>query len=371
MRKRTFISWILIGWLFLLSRECDGFGVVVGPPAASPKQYPRGSFRKGPLVLASRSSIRPVSSLRSNPEWNWEGDDRRWISRIRRRMVLRRRTEPIKHTLILLNIAIYVYQVTDTVRNIRFRFPGFWSTQWYNIVLDVLKGNAKIGPLTRDFIHNAGFSRIQPHRYLTAGFLHGGILHLILNMDALRRLPRWMETGLGAPLYLTTYLFSTVSANMAHTFYSEPSSCLGASGAICGMYGLEFITLLRLRNGRAGRILKGMLLLFLYGTLLSNVSNAAHVGGFLGGILMGLICGPRYKSSYAAKRKWSLEVDTEPREYRSILGFGVKSSQGFIRVYAVWLATIAYLALDRRGQTIPRAILSGLLKPGSLTPFIS
>jgi membrane associated rhomboid family serine protease len=287
----------------------------------------------------------------------------------------------------LLNTAMFMYQTVNTVQWIAVRYPNYWPSQATFIVWDTLRGSTTMtGPLTRGFLNAPVLSKFQPHRYLTAGFLHGNLLHLLLNMDRLRRVPAWVETGLGQPLYLSTYIVSIVAGNVAHCYLTlngagaataATTTCMGASGGICGLYGLMFTALVRMGNGQAtASLLKGMGLLVLYGLLLSGTSNsfsnAAHFGGFLGGVVMGLLCGPRYQRNYAVRRKWSLEVDNQPRDYQKAMGFGNRPTKsGLVPLSILWTGIIAALLLlsaDRgRYQAIPKIIVQGLLKPGSLT----
>jgi membrane associated rhomboid family serine protease len=233
------------------------------------------------------------------------------------------------------------------------------------------------GLFTLDFVHSTAASRLQPHRFLTSAFLHGGIFHLLVNMDTLRRLPAWIETGLGTPLYVTAFLVSIVTGNLGHTLATydvmEKAMCLGSSGGICGLYGLMYVSLLKMGNSRAATsIIKGLGLLLLYGFVFENISNAAHVGGFLGGALVGILCGPKYGKSYSLRRKWSVEVDASSRGYRQAMGFGTKPSMsGLVPLPVVWIAALVALGLQPRFRTIPKLILQGLLRPGSLYSLLN
>jgi membrane associated rhomboid family serine protease len=335
-----------------------------------------------------------LTSRRQNYEW--DGDDLRLYSRLRRRMKRYigygsssySSSQPAQKTLLLLNTGMFVYQTINTVQWIAKRYPNYWPSQATSIVWDTLRGSTTMtGPLTRGFLHAPLVSKYQPHRYLTAGFLHGNLLHLLLNMDSQRRVPAWVETGLGRPLYLSTFIVSSVTGNVAHGFLTlngagavaasaATTTCMGASGGICGLYGLMFMALVRMRNGQATTSLfKGMGLLVLYGLLLggsNTFSNAAHFGGFLGGVTMGLLCGPRYQRNYAARRKWSLEVDNQPQDYRVAMGFGNRPTKGgLIPLSFMWMGIMAAFLLVSadRGcyQAIPTIVLQGLLRPGSLT----
>lgn len=108
--------------------------------------------------------------------------------------------------LLVLNVLIFAYQTMNTVGLIRRQNPQYWPGSALSIVSDTLLGSTNVrGPLTTDFVHFQPYSQLQPHRFLTARFLHGDILHLLLNLDALRRLPTWLvETGLGTKMFITT-----------------------------------------------------------------------------------------------------------------------------------------------------------------------
>jgi len=70
-------------------------------------------------------------------------------------------------------------------------------------------------------------------------FLHGGWLHLILNMWTLWLFGPPIEDQFGWRLYLVFYLFCGVLASVTHVVFNPTSSipALGASGAIAGILG--------------------------------------------------------------------------------------------------------------------------------------
>jgi membrane associated rhomboid family serine protease len=285
--------------------------------------------------------------------------------------------QPISSTLIATNVLMFTYQVVNTVQWIAMRYPQHWPRQALAVLWDALLGSTSPGPLTRDFFYTTVWAQRQPHRYLTAGFLHGGIIHLLLNMESLRRLPTWLETGLGGGVYLTTFLASVVAGNVGHTFLAADgitanAACLGASGGICGLYGLLFVSLSRMGSQRAAsQVLWGMGRVILYGLLLTNVSNASHIAGFGAGIAMGLLLAPTYRKSYSARRKNSLEVDVHSRDYRTAMGFGMEPSTrgGLVPLSLVWLSAAVCVLVMPRLRSAPQLVLRGLLKPGSLTSF--
>lgn len=298
----------------------------------------------------------------------WEGDDVRFSSKLRRRLFLySQNLTPAKSILVFINIILFTYQVVNSVNYLRLKHPSYWPSQALEMIGDVLLGTSIVGPLTADFVHQVTLSRWQPHRYLTAGFLHGSLLHLGLNMNSLRQTPSWLETGLGWPLFVTTFLVGIVSGNLWHSWSSlDNSMCIGASGGICALWGIMFVSLIKMGNNQMGMVvLKNMGMLLLFGFMLSNVSNAAHLGGFLGGIAMGVLCVPSYRKSYALSRKNSLDVDPADRQYRLAMGFGkVPSRRGLVPLSLLWTIAIVALAVNPLYRRIPIQIVRGLSRPG-------
>lgn len=69
---------------------------------------------------------------------------------------------------------------------------------------------------------------------------------------------------------------------------------MGASGGIMGLIGFMLVLAIRLRGVLPKQLMESMLevivIITLYGAFLWNIiDNAAHAGGLLGGILVGLI----------------------------------------------------------------------------------
>jgi membrane associated rhomboid family serine protease len=296
----------------------------------------------------------------------WDGDDVRWRSKWIRR--LQRSLDdssalPARNTIVAACVLGFIYQSFDTLLTLKRRFPSYWPQQAFSMIVDTLIGSTvNQGSFTTNWIFHPIMARAQPHRYITAGFLHGGIVHLLLNMDSIRRMPDWLETGLGAGLYLSTFLTSIVTGHISHTYFDDfKSACLGASGGIMGLYGLMYVCLVRMGNSRAAwLVLRGLAWLLVYGFALGGISNAAHFGGFLGGVVMGISFGPRYRSSYALLRKNSLEVDNSPRDYRSVMGLGTKATSGIFPLSVFWAVCVLSLLSQPRLRSAPLMALRGL-----------
>jgi len=73
--------------------------------------------------------------------------------------------------------------------------------------------------------------------FLSNLFLHGGWLHLIMNMWTLYLFGANVEDRMGRPRFLFFYLLSGVAANLVHFLANHDSTApvIGASGAIAGI----------------------------------------------------------------------------------------------------------------------------------------
>ena len=233
------------------------------------------------------------------------------------------------------------------------------------------------GPYFLDYAHQPyPLSHFQRHRYLSSGFLHGSLLHLFINMRALIQLPSWLENGIGKTVYLSAYLIAIVTGNIAHTLITVGSSrassalCIGASGGICGLYGLMLSSLMKMGNADATYyVCKQMIWLLLYGFLIPNISNAGHLGGFIGGWLVGYLFGPGYERSYTLNRSGGLSRDSADWEFRQMMGPGIYPSKNraiFPLKYLMY-GIGALIVARPELRTVPIFLIQGIISPGSLS----
>lgn len=130
-------------------------------------------------------------------------------------------------------------------------------------------------------------------RLLTAGFLHGGPMHLMVNMMSLYFVGTFLEQVLGTGRFLIVYLSSILLGNLAsYAFGVNNIVSVGASSGIFGLFGIG-ILLSRLfpRNYamkvNATQYMTVAALNIAVGFMGSNVDHFAHLGGLIGGLLMG------------------------------------------------------------------------------------
>lgn len=124
-------------------------------------------------------------------------------------------------------------------------------------------------------------------RLLTSEFLHGGVLHLALNMFALYLFGPAAERALGTRRFIATYVTLAVVASTFVYVLAPGSRTVGASGAIFGLFGLVLVLLMK-----AGQDVRSLLLLLLINgvfSLRAGISWEAHLGGFVAGVLLGAV----------------------------------------------------------------------------------
>ncbi len=153
---------------------------------------------------------------------------------------------------------------------------------------------------------------------LTSMFLHADWLHLLLNMLYLAVFGATVERRLGRLRYTVLYLVAGVVGGLAHVL-SGPTSdvpAIGASGAIAGVIGANLVLLPGASVGSLAPVLfpqpvrnvPAFVLLAIWAiaqffTGLATIAAAsrmawwAHVGGFLGGVVLALLLRTR-------ERRW-------------------------------------------------------------------
>lgn len=138
------------------------------------------------------------------------------------------------------------------------------------------------------------FQKHQYYRLFTSLFLHSDLDHIFNNMLVLLIIGRYLENYVGQIRYLIIYFSSGIIAGCTSMVYNMIQNntvvSIGASGAIFGLMG-ALLTIVLLKKGRRQELnvrqILFMVLFSLYGGFTSQgVDNAAHVGGFLGGILI-------------------------------------------------------------------------------------
>jgi rhomboid protease GluP len=140
-------------------------------------------------------------------------------------------------------------------------------------------------------------------RLITAGFLHGGLFHILMNSWVLFDLGVAVEVAYGTSRYLVIYFISTITGYLASCWWAPGALSIGASAGIFGLIGAMIALGVRDRSSQGTAIrnmyLRWAVYVLLIGLLpIFAIDNAAHIGGGVGGFIVGYLAGtPRFSRS--------------------------------------------------------------------------
>lgn len=195
----------------------------------------------------------------------------------------------VTYTLIALNVLIYL-----------------WDRNWNPFGPSVVFGD--LGLIPREIIQALQGKSDQKALvgFFTSMFLHGNLLHIVMNMLFLLTFGENVERALGGPKFALYYLFWGILAAATHVYVLPDSTIpmVGASGAIGGVLGNYFLLFPSHRITflvppifwpveMAAWVMLGLWFLFQVLFPQQGVANWAHVGGFLAGMLTVLVGGGR------------------------------------------------------------------------------
>ena len=184
---------------------------------------------------------------------------------------------PVTQLLVGINLLVFVAMLAGGA--------GLWHSS--NSVQ--LAWGANFGPATQDG---------EWWRLGSAMFLHFGAVHLTLNLWALWDGGQLAERMYGHARFAAIYFSSGLTGNLLSLVAHKGLAVSGgASGAIFGLYGALLVFLWRERRnlhpqefrwffwGASGFAAVTLIL----GFLITGIDNAAHIGGFLTGIIGGIV----------------------------------------------------------------------------------
>lgn len=152
-------------------------------------------------------------------------------------------------------------------------------------------------------------SHNQWWRIITMAFVHIGAPHLIMNMWSLWLLGTLAEAILGTYLYTGVYFLCAIAGALVSLYWNPLVIGAGASGALMGILGVvvSVLTFAHLpvpkdvvRSTTRSLALGAGLTLAI--GLLPRIDNAAHVGGLICGLLLGLLLSLTRRADYALQR---------------------------------------------------------------------
>jgi membrane associated rhomboid family serine protease len=131
----------------------------------------------------------------------------------------------------------------------------------------------------------------QLHQYwrlVSAGFLHDGLLHILVNMLSLYWVGIVLEPAIGSVNFAAVYFTSLLAGSFGALLFTPGSPSVGASGAIFGIFGALIVVAYR----RGIPIWQSGLGFVLVLNLIISVSfRGISIGAHLGGLVAGVVCG--------------------------------------------------------------------------------
>ncbi len=174
--------------------------------------------------------------------------------------------------------------------------PGAWSgriTAWHG----------KLG-LSKSLLQfptqNIDGSVMDPHgwyRLVSSGFIHFGIIHVLMNMLLLFQLGNLLERAVGSTRLAAVYFASLLAGSFGVLIVDGGGLTGGASGAVFGLMACAAVGLHRrgvnvFSTGIGTTLLLNLVLTF----SVSGISIGGHVGGAIGGAICGwVLLAPNWK----------------------------------------------------------------------------
>jgi len=132
----------------------------------------------------------------------------------------------------------------------------------------------------------------QYYRLISAMFLHGGIVHLAVNMYSLYAIGPMVEKVYGKAKFIAIYFVAGICSSLLSYVYS-PSMSIGASGAIFGLLGAVLVFAIKSKGKTGSAFIRSILSVIIVnifiGMTLPGIDNFGHIGGLIGGIIISFL----------------------------------------------------------------------------------
>lgn len=174
-------------------------------------------------------------------------------------------------------IIVYGLCMVSEARPGTLSLPGFASFRPETII----RFGALIGEVLGD----------EPWRLVSAVFVHSSLLHIGMNLLGIVSLSRSLEPHLGSARFAILYVMSGVLGYVATYWWrGDLAFSVGASGSFYGLLGAFIGALIVRRNPGWQRVFfSNLILAVALGAFASRIDHAAHIGGFVSGLVIGLL----------------------------------------------------------------------------------
>jgi rhomboid protease GluP len=146
-------------------------------------------------------------------------------------------------------------------------------------------------------------------RIMTCTVVHIGIMHLLMNMYGLIYAGIVLEPLIGTWRFVVCYVLTGITASLLSLYWHPQTLSAGASGAIFGIYGVLIAMLsTKLLDKSVRKPLLANMAIFVIFNLANGmkegIDNAGHIGGLLGGLVMGYAFYPSLKEGAPIRMKY-------------------------------------------------------------------
>lgn len=194
------------------------------------------------------------------------------------------RDDQIIRTIIYANVGMYIVSLLLNPTSLGLSANPFMFLSPSNRAL-ILLGSTGTVPID------------QMHRWWTlisANYLHGGILHILFNMIALRQIGPLVLREYGVNRLISLYTLGGTIGFLV-SYLAGVRFTLGASAAVCSLIGAS-LYYGKSRGGSYGqaiyRQISGWVFgLFIFGLIVPGINNWGHGGGIAAGICLGFLLG--------------------------------------------------------------------------------
>jgi rhomboid protease GluP len=209
--------------------------------------------------------------------------------------VVARPKPPVTTPLVGINVAVFAAMVLTGVSAVAPTTQQLlkWGANW---------GPFSLGP--------------QPWRMLTSNYVHGGIIHIALNMWCLWNLGYLAERIFDRWTYLFTYTACGLAGSLASLWLHPRVVGVGASGAIFGMAGASIAALYLGRLPIPKQALRGTLKSLVafagynlfFGAVVPGIDNSAHIGGLVTGLALGALLAKHLTEPPEIRNQWRMWI---------------------------------------------------------------
>jgi rhomboid protease GluP len=189
-----------------------------------------------------------------------------------------------------INFLLYLAMVIFTVRMSQQPAADALGHVWGGFSVPIL---VLFGGKNAALIYQYG----QWWRLITAGFLHGSLLHIAMNMWVMFELVAEVEQFYGSSRLIIIYVLSSTAGFLLSLIVAPMTVSIGASAACFGLIGGMMAIGLRRRADPMAQAIRSYYRRWaIYGIIFSfmpfmHIDIAAHLGGLAGGFAVGYLVG--------------------------------------------------------------------------------